>query len=438
MVMALGAVSCNYLDVTPPGKVIPDQVSEFRALMTSAYSTFPKYKNLLSVRSDELELSGDEFARDKYLDIFIWNDVTPDSKTLSYPWGDMYKTIFYTNSVIENVMKAHEDVHTEEDSREQLLAEALLLRAYCHFELLNLYAGPFDAATASTERGIPMSLEIDVEQKYIPSTIAEVYRQIFSDLEEGLRLIKVKEQKVETRYRFSEKSARALEARIRLYRSEWALALEIAEDILPECHLTDLKSAGVVLPWSYDSDENILALDRIGNNDLSYTSGSAGFVGRFNKEGDLRWAVTFDSDDHIPVKTKDEYKIKVTFRSAEMYLIAAEAAAHLDGKLEQAKAWLKSLLANRLTMDYYTQRAAEIDGMNRERFLAEIMEERAREFALEGHRWYDLRRTSRPRIVKTYMDRNGKQQEAVLLGEDPRYTIRFPQEAIQNNPDLNN
>lgn len=46
--------SCNYLDITPAGKVIPETVTEFRALVTSAYATVPAYKYLLSVRSDEL------------------------------------------------------------------------------------------------------------------------------------------------------------------------------------------------------------------------------------------------------------------------------------------------------------------------------------------------------------------------------------------------
>ena len=36
--------SCNYLDIVPTGKVIPEKVTEFRALLTNGYSAFPKYK----------------------------------------------------------------------------------------------------------------------------------------------------------------------------------------------------------------------------------------------------------------------------------------------------------------------------------------------------------------------------------------------------------
>lgn len=39
--------SCNYLDIVPTGKVIPEKVTEFRALLTNGYSAFPKYKYLV-------------------------------------------------------------------------------------------------------------------------------------------------------------------------------------------------------------------------------------------------------------------------------------------------------------------------------------------------------------------------------------------------------
>ena len=38
--------------------------------------------------------------------------------------------------------------------------------------------------------------------------------------------------------------------------------------------------------------------------------------------------------------------------------------------------------------------------MSQEALLAEIQEERTKELAFEGHRWFDLRRTTRPRIEK--------------------------------------
>ena len=62
-----------------------------------------------------------------------------------------------------------------------------------------------------------------------------------------------------------------------------------------------------------------------------------------------------------------------------------------------------------------------------------LIEESALELAFEGHRWFDLRRTTRPRLEKTYSGTT-----YVLEENDSRYTIRIPSEAIEANPGLAN
>lgn len=129
---------------------------------------------------------------------------------------------------------------------------------------------------------------------------------------------------------------------------------------------------------------------------------------------------------------------KVTFRSAELWLIAAEAAAHREGQLPAAKEYLLTLLQKRLAESYYNERKAEIETMNQEQLLADIMEERARELVFEGHRWFDLRRTTRPEVIKNYMDADWNSLTVTIRQDDPKYIIPYPKEAIQNNPELNN
>lgn len=73
---------------------------------------------------------------------------------------------------------------------------------------------------------------------------------------------------------------------------------------------------------------------------------------------------------------------------------------HREGQLPAAKEYLLTLLQKRLAESYYNERKAEIETMNQEQLLADIMEERARELVFEGHRWFDLRRTTRPEVNK--------------------------------------
>ncbi len=434
-----GLTSCNYLDVEPVGKVIPEKVTEYRALLTSAYNTSITYKKLLALRSDELFPALGTPTYDQYIDIALLNDVGAGPTTETYPWTTMYKIIFYANSVIDGVMEAEAD--TRADSREQLKAEALLLRAYIHFELLNLYARPYEKSTASADRGIPLALAIDIEQDYVPVSVEKVYEQILSDIEEARPLLQVDEQPASVRYRFSKKSALAFEARVRLYRAEWDLALTAAEEILASCPLENLNEEGFTAPYRYDSKESIQAWELTGGTDLADDADVLpNITDKYDPEGDLRLGLYFKYSPWSGYSSDKCYdrSMRVTFRSGEVYLIAAEAAAHVPGKLDVAKGYLKQLLENRLTPSYFITWSARIDAMDQQQLIGEIADERARELALEGHRWYDLRRTTRPEIVKTYMDKNFEEETLVIRQNDPLYVIPFPREALESNPNLNN
>ena len=423
--------SCNYLDITPAGKVIPETVTDFRALITSAYSTVPTYKYLLSLRSDELYPLKDGEAYSTFIDFALWND-NSSTNTISYPWSTFYKTIFYANTVIEDVMEA--EINTTEDSREQLMAEALLLRAYMHFELVNLYAKPYNASTAAAERGIPLATKVDIEQHYTPATVKKVYERILEDIEEARKLIEVEKQPEAVKYRFSKETAMALEARVRLYRAEWELALNLAEELLPTCLLEDL-NASEESPYEKSSREMMMNLGAIGESrDIMDLYILPEYLDKY-KTGDLRVGKYFEETGDFRKLIKGTETLKVSFRTSEIYFIAAEAAAHLDGKLETAKTHLKSFIETRLTPEYYTRKAAEIDGMNQQQLLEEIMDERAREFIIEGQRWFDLRRTTQPEITKP----SSKEGATVTLGVDGvGYVIPYPREATENNPDLRN
>ena len=99
-------IACDYLDVEPVGQVIPHKTSEYRALLTTAYYTFPKHKKLLTLRADEVFPTLYTPTYSSNIDLALLNDVGADPASTSYPWQSMYKVIFYANSVNEAVMKA--------------------------------------------------------------------------------------------------------------------------------------------------------------------------------------------------------------------------------------------------------------------------------------------------------------------------------------------
>ena len=109
---------------------------------------------------------------------------------------------------------------------------------------------------------------------------------------------------------------------------------------------------------------------------------------------------------------------------AEAYLNMAEACAMLDDA--EACDWLNQLRRNRIGQYVDMQYSGE-------ELINEIREERRKELCLEGHRWFDLRRTTRPRMVKVLQGKT-----YILEQDDPRYTIPIPRDAIAANPGLAN
>lgn len=452
-VLLLGG--CDYLDIEPKGKVIASKTSEYRAILTGAYSTYPNIdgRSFLALLSDEIgsmvtdEIAG-SLARESMPYTYTWQF---DGNRYDFEWLFYYKAIFYANVLIEEVMDA--DVDSAE-TREQLIAEAYALRAYCHFELVNLYGKWYDPATAATDKAVPISDYIDIEQEYTPTTVAAVYTSILDDIRDALKYMEVEKQTESTmKYRFSEMAVKALESRVKLYMGDWQGAYDAAKAVIPSYTLADFNLISsdpmeAALPWKNTSAESILALD----------SPFGGFGGDFVRsvamlsdeilslfdEQDLRkklqeekWELDFETwEDVLVGTTLLRYSgDKCTFRAAELYLTAAEAAANIGtaAMFTEAKSLLLMLQSTRFTPDGYAVKEDAVNGMSAAELLQEIMDERGREFIMEGHRWFDLRRTTRPQITKTM---NGSQY--TLQQNDSRYTLPYPRAAIENNPNLAN
>ncbi|MDE6369678.1 MAG: RagB/SusD family nutrient uptake outer membrane protein, partial [Muribaculaceae bacterium] len=152
----------SFLDIQPVGKVIPTTVPEFRSLITEAYLTVPDDRGLASFRSDEILLDATLSSNDlgSYLDIWRWNDATPDENTATFSWRQFYHVLFIANYVIES---EHLMTDGTTDEIKQMVGEAYMLRAYMHFILANLHAPAYTACNPATTKAIPLKLDSDVE-----------------------------------------------------------------------------------------------------------------------------------------------------------------------------------------------------------------------------------------------------------------------------------
>lgn len=418
----------SFLDIQPVGKVIPTTAPEFRSLITEAYVTVPDDRGLASFRSDEIRLDATMSSNDlgSYLDIWRWNDDTPDENTATFSWRQFYHVLFIANYVIES-----EGIITDGSSAEikQMVGEAYMLRAYMHFILVNLHAPAYTACDPASTKGIPLKLDSDVEGMLSRNTVAEVYNSILSDLDSAEDYLNVESWEAGYNYRFTTISVDALRSRVMLYMGNWTEARAAADRVLAVKNT--LSAISFELPNVYNSAENILALEQVMSAQYARALKVNRDFYRLYSSSDLRRKAYFNqvTSSNILLIKGGSNTYTCSFRVAEMLLNAAEAAWH-DQKYDDAADYLLTLQRARFN-DGGAAKEAAVAQMSADELLTEILTERARELAFEGHRWFDLRRTTRPRIERTY-----RNETFVLEQDDPRYTIRIPSEAISANPGL--
>lgn len=426
--------SCDsYLDIQPVGKVIPNTLAEYRALLTTAYNKGAKAidKGVIDLRSDMSVVSTNSNAQNSYADIEKWNDITPGSSTREFQWETFYSVIYYANAIID---KQKQITEGSEADIKQLVGEAYLLRGYTHFILVNFYGQPYTKEGGPESKSIPLKRNLDLEEVPTRNTVREVYTAILEDIESARKLLNCEAWEKKYSYRFSTLSADAMEARVRLYMGEWEKAYEAAERVLAQKQdLEDLNDADAKLPNSYESAETITAYETMYYGVFADDALlSAQFMQKYLPNKDLRQSKYYDTANNNGNYPSLKNKFNCTFRMGEIYLNAAEAAARLNN-LKDARIRLLQLMKRRYTPEGYEEKATAVNAMLQTDLIVEILEERARELAFEGHRWFDLRRTTRPRIEKIL---NG--ETYVLEENDSRYTLRIPQTAINANPGLLN
>ncbi|NML41172.1 RagB/SusD family nutrient uptake outer membrane protein [Chitinophaga sp. G-6-1-13] len=431
LIAALAAFSSckKYLDIVPVGKVVPTTVEDFRKELDAAYTLAKGDKGLASYRSDEIKMNETRSSDVNQLKPnFFWEE-NEGVNIFTYNWKDYYQQIFYANHLIDAVGGATEGTPAQIN---QLAGEAYLVRAYAHFNLVNLFGKPYNEATAGTDKAVPLITKIDLQKATPRNTVKEVYDQVISDVEAGLALVNVDQFETTSSYRFSKLSGLALAARVYLYTHQWDKSLTAAKALLEKKPtLADFNKSNN-LPTLYNSVESIQAFEQ-NYNAISIQTAfvSDKLYALYDQTGDLRLKIFYAKDakqNNTVAKVGFSNSYRQSFRVAEIYLIAAEAAAQLN-QPDLARNYLSELKKNRLTPAFYQTEVTRLAALTGADLLKEIQDERFRELAFEGHRWFDLRRTTQPQIVHAL-----KARTVTLQAGDPRYTIKIPTEAIANNP----
>ncbi|MDR6785273.1 hypothetical protein ABIE26_003972 [Pedobacter africanus] len=407
------AACSNFTDVDLPssqlgtGSVFESKATA-NAAITEIYSKIRErglltgFNSGLSVQlglyADELQFYGLALSAQAN---FYNNSLIATGNETSTLWTESYNQIYAANSVVEGINKS---LALQTLDKDQIMGEALFVRALIHFYLVNSF-GP-----------IPYIKTTNYQQNRVASRMpeVEVYALVKSDLEQSITLLPAQYIGTE-RVRPNKWAAQALLARVCLYMQKWNEASNAASAVIEQSTLyawpTNLNTVFVK-----ESLSTIWQLMPANNTQNAYEGNSFIFIqgppasvaisnslfGAF-ADNDLRrgqwlnkittgtssWYHSYKYKERTTTTASKEYS--VVLRIAEQYLIRAEVRAH-QGNLTGAKEDLNKV-RNLAGLTNSTANTAD------EIIEAVLQERRVELFTEFGHRFFDLKRTGKLDLV---------------------------------------
>lgn len=385
----------------------------------SIYSTGESALDILHFMGDEITLS--QTHENDYLSMtknmfpfYTWQQDTGTDEDLKYVggdeayWNDLYKRINVCNMVISLIDEQPEYTLDDAVQKERVKGEAHFLRGMYYFYLANLYAQPYDPATAEDTPGVPVKLSNFVEDVEFPrSSLKETYEQIISDFSDAA--VELEGKTAKSKYHANATAAKLMLARVNLYMQNWDGAVAYAKAVLADNNqLQSLRSVALgANSVSIASPETIFSMghyliaanfasDKYGDYDPAYYV-SDNMIDLYDRD-DLRRGRYFGNTsdgyfNNVFLKYNLQYgnwggmcdvSSYCLLRTSEAYMILAEASAYNNDE-NTARETLDRFLQTRV-------QSAEPVTLQGNALIDFIRDERAREFLLEGHRWFDLRR----------------------------------------------
>lgn len=384
-------------------------------------------------------------------------------------WQVPYLVIGRANRVIAAAEAGGlSDQKTAQAIISQYAAEARVVRALAHFDLVRIYGKTYTADDGAS-LGVPVVTSvIDAEEKLPRNTVAEVYRQVITDLTDAINSGALSTDASSNVY-INVWAAKALLARVYLTMGENENALAVAEDVIKNSSYTLWSNAEYAGAWQETSSahgKEILFEFAI-TNSTDWTD-REGIAYLYSEDGYADAIVTKkfldllneDPDDvrHsilvAPVKADfiDKYKTNPVFmikfgdtnsqdtdirynniplfRLSEVYLNAAEAAVKV-GEQDKAYTYLDAIV-NRANPTKHAASPVTLEA---------VLKERRKELVGEGHRFFDAMRNNETIVRYTSTADQGWQQalteEARSFNRDFYKTLLpVPEYEMNANPEM--
>jgi hypothetical protein len=476
--LSILVVSCkkDYLETRPSDAVTQQEIfgttDKISSTLDAAYKTFFAFSPGGSGRHDDYgqkswDLANDLMGNDMVVHTagYGWYNADYQYTEWQVPTANRQSDMawFYYYNIIKQantILKVIDGASGTQSDKEKFKGEALGMRAYAYYFLINYYQQTFKGN--ESKPGIIIQLDPSDFGGKTRGTVQQVYDQIIADLTQAETLLNGKARVDKVHIDVS--VVRGLRARVALVMEDWATAATkanlarqgynlMSSAVYPTRSAFSSISNSEWMWGSYiPSDQATIYASFFSHIDI--TNQGYAYLGSQKKitkalydqisVGDVRKTVfkapgtgTSTNPDYNQLKfqvpTPGNWAADYLYmRSAEMYLIEAEALAR-QGQDAPARTVLETLVKAR----YPAYSAASFSGAG---LVSEILLQRRIELWGEGFSLIDIKRLktglNRPTGPGNHGSPNFDPSVYILPDGDGKFLMRIPQKELDNNPSL--
>lgn len=332
--------------------------------------------------------------------------------------------------------------------------------------LINYYGKPYNEATSANDPGFPIVTAADVtETKFSRASVKEVYDFIVNDLTTAIPNLPVQ---ITHRLRMSKAAAEGLLGKVYMFMGKFNEALPLLNSSFTDMtnsavpvrlydYQTEFATGGTFLPINSVSGpayptivNNVeIVFGKQANN--SWTSSSNEIVIKTETAAlyappDLRlkfYSPTTRTLLPYPVagvlRRQSQSQLQFGILVSDLYLLRAECKCRIND-LVGAKADVEALRLKRmLAVNATVPSSVAAQQLSLLKF---IMDERIREFAVFGFRWFDMRRLSVDPLFGTkdftHTLYSAAGTPTVFTFRPERFVLQFAKKIIAQNPEVQN
>lgn len=456
MVFSTLAACNDFVDVIPKGNTIPETVDDLAKMInvgsmvisqsgdsySITYETAYSLGHFLEVYSDDYTASETEastyYMIHKNQAIFqntvAWNDYIYAVAENDNNWDGLYRGIYITNYVLDHIDDVEDGVSYK---RSEVKGQALVHRAMNYFLLVNLYGKQYNAETSATDLGVPLILEADINKQYPRETVARIYQQLTTDLNEAVSLLEVAVPKFNNNP--GKAAAYALRARVYLWMQNYDQAYADAVEALKlQSELIDYNncmasgfSPMMVIGYPMMIHLNPEVMYARYRSERSTVSFSDKMLNIIDTDNDLRYTLFYGPylDNGIVDPQSWARSNHSGINTSEVWLTKAEAALRKTSPdVMEAIAALDQVRDCRYKNQEYAPAPTASDAL-----LKEILKERRREITFTEMSFLDRKRQNVDPSTAEGMVRTVYGKTYTLPVGDPHYQLPIPLNVMEFN-----